>query len=43
MPPLLRVARLRVTSALRLFSISIPATLDSATELRTVMWFDWPT
>ncbi len=42
-PPVLRVATLCSTSALRLFSISIPATLASAIELRTVMLCDWPT
>ena len=42
-PPALRVATLSWTSANMEFSISIPATLNSARLLRTTMCLDWPT
>ena len=42
-PPVLRLAMLLVTSALRLFSISIPATLKVTMFSATVMSRLWPT
>ena len=43
MPPVLLVTRLPYTSASNEFSTSMPATLNSARLLRTMMLFDWPT
>ena len=43
MPPVLLVATLPYTSALIVFSISMPATLYSARLLRTITPSDWPT
>ena len=41
--PVLLVATLPYTSALIVFSISMPATLYSARLLRTITSCDWPT